>query len=100
VVTSEIGTSVLLPVFIQLLTDKEAEVRAVIAGKLFAFTNKLTPANQKQLILTHIIPTIEVCSCDTSCVWRMPRSVMNFRLHATFATPNIDDCPLKIRMNV
>ena len=50
----------LLVDFIALLTDNESEVRAVIARKVYAFTKNLPPATQAQIIITQIIPPLEV----------------------------------------
>ena len=72
VVDESVTLQHLVPLFTTLLTDRESEVRAVVAANLFNFSQPLPAAHQHNIILTQIIPAVEVineynCVCDS--VW-------------------------------
>ena len=48
----------MVPAYVRLLRDNEAEVRIAVAGKVTKFSRILNP----DLAIQHILPCVKVCS--------------------------------------
>lgn len=70
VLDSELSDRFLLPVFVQLLHDSEAEVRACAAGKVYDFSLQLGSARRVENLQAHILPQVCLLVEDPSSLVR------------------------------